>query len=234
MNTKRRLARIAGLWYLLMAATGPIGIVYAPSKVRVAGDAAATAAALLAHDTLARIGVAASVICQIIFVFLVLALQRLFDGVDDELSRLMHGIVIAAVPIAIANELLVLGALELVGGAGGGIAASERDSLALSLLNVHELGVSFVCGVFWGLWLFPFGMLAIRSRYIPKVLGLLLIVGGCTYLVDAALCLAAPAIRASLTGVLMIPLAVGELSMVVWLVVKGVRGTDAIPPQMSS
>jgi hypothetical protein len=112
--------------------------------------------------------------CQITFIGLVLSLQRLFQGTDDKLSRLMHALVIAAVPVAIVNETLVLAAIELVGGAGDGLPAPERNSLVLALLNVHALGA--VAGLFWGLWLFPFGLLT-----------------------------------------------VGELAMVAWLLVKGVR-----------
>lgn len=216
MNTKRRLARVAGLWYLLMAVSGPIGLVYAPSQIRVPEDPTATTAALVAHDTIARLGVAASVVCQVAFIFLVLALERLFDGVDGRLARLMHGLVISAVPVALANELLVLGALEVAHGGGDA-------TVALALLDAHDLGVAVLCGVFWGLWLLPFGMLAIRSGFIPRVLGALLIVGGCTYVLDATLALLTPGFRASITSVLLLPLAAGELSMVVWLIAKGVR-----------
>jgi hypothetical protein len=220
---RKRRARVAGLWYLAMALTGPIGILYAPSQVLVPGDAAATAAALIANTLLARVGVAASIICQVTFIGLVLSLQRLFEGVNDGLSRLMHALVIAAVPIAVVNELLVLGAVELVGGSGAGLPASERNVMALGLLNVHELGVNALAGVFWGLWLFPFGLLVIRSAFVPKVLGALLIVGGCAYVLDSSLALLAPLVRARITNLLLLPLAAGELSVVTWLLVKGAR-----------
>jgi hypothetical protein len=206
-----------------MALSGPIGIIYAPSKVLFPGDAAATAAALIAHTALARCGVAASLICQVAFIGLVLSLQRLFDGVDDKLSRLMHALVIAAVPVAIVNEILVLGAIEFVGGAGAGLPLPERNAVVLALMSVHELGVNTIAGMFWGLWLFPFGLLAIRSGFVPKVLGVLLIVGGCAYVLDSSLALLAPMLRAKITDLLLLPLAAGELSMVVWLLVKGVR-----------
>jgi hypothetical protein len=227
MNTKKREARVAGLWYLAMAVSGPVGILYAPSQIRVAGDAAATTLALIEHQGIARVGVVAAVVCQIAFLFLVLALRRLFEGVDERLSRLMQSLVIAAVPIAVVNELLVLVALELATGAGSGMAATSRDPLVLALLDAHQLAVASVLGVFWGLWLFPFGLLAIRSKLIPPVLGALLMVGGATYLLDASLALLAPALRAAISGVTALPLAVGELSMVAWLLIKGVRGPSS-------
>jgi hypothetical protein len=214
----KRRARVAGIWYLAMAITGPIGILYAPSQIEAAGDAAATAANLLAHPLLAKVGVLASIACQVFFVLLVLALERLFDGVNDRLSRLMHSLVLVAVPIAITNELLVLCALEVVKQP-----SPNRDALALAFIDAHRLGIDVVAGFFWGLWLFPFGLLAIRSTFIPKLLGRLLILGGCSYLLDGMLALFAPTLRSAVSDVILLPLAVGELSMVGWLLIKGVR-----------
>jgi hypothetical protein len=230
MSERKHLGRVAGLWYAAMALTGPIGILYAPSQIHVSGDAAATAASLLAHATIARVGVLASIACQVSFVFLVLALERYFEGVDRRLSRLMRALVLVAAPIAIVNELTVLGALEVVGGAGAALAVPERDEIALALLNVHALGVDAVAGMFWGLWLFPFGLLAIRSGFVPKLLGGLLILGGVSYVADASLALLAPALRASVTGLLLLPLAAGELSTVAWLLIKGARDPDLPRP----
>src|SRR6187431_1832906 len=104
MSDRKSLGRVAGLWYAAMVLTGPIGILYAPSQIHVPGNAAATAASLLAHGTIARIGVAASIACQVSFVFLVLALERFFEGVDQRLSRMMGALVLVAAPIAIINE----------------------------------------------------------------------------------------------------------------------------------
>jgi len=229
VSERKRLGRIAGLWYAVMALTGPIGILYGPSQVHVPGDAAATAVSLLAHQTIARVGVAASIACQVSFVFLVLALGRFFEGVDQRLSRLMRALVLVAAPIAIVIELTVLGALEIVGGAGAGLPVAIRDPIALTLLDVHALGVSAVAGVFWGLWLLPFGLLAIRSGFVPRLLGGLLILGGVAYVTDASLALLAPALRARITDLLLLPLAIGELSTIAWLLIKGAREPAAGP-----
>jgi hypothetical protein len=197
-----------------MVVSGPIGILYAPSQVLVAGDPGATAARLVEHEVVVRLGVAAALFCQVSFVFLVLALEHLFDGVSTRHTRLMKALVIAAVPIAITNELLPLAALELA-------TLDEHRELALVALELHADCILIV-GLFWGLWLFPFGRLAILSGFIPKVLGWLLIVGCGAYVVDSSLALLAPEVRASVSDVLLLPLAVGELSMVVWLLAKGV------------
>ena len=207
-----------------MALSGPIGILLVPSKIIVAGDAAATAANIEAHELLLRVGIVSSVFCQVSFVFLALALRRLFHGVDDRHARLMVSLVIAAVPIAIVNELFHVAALEF--GTGGAhlaaLSPEQRSALALAFLNVRQTGIA-VAGFFWGLWLLPFGVLVIRSGFIPKVLGVLLIAGCFSYLIDSCVALFAPEHRDALASVLMLPLAAGEISTVLWLLIKGVR-----------
>jgi Domain of unknown function (DUF4386) len=227
MGSRQRSARIAGLWYLAMALSGPIGILYVPSKILVAGDAGATAANIAAHELLLRVGIVSSIFCQITFVFLALALRRLFEGVDDDHAKLMVALVVAAVPVAVVNELCHVAALEL--GTGNAYLAAlspeQRGALALACMNARQTGVA-IAGVFWGLWLFPFGVLVIRSGFIPKVLGVLLIVGCFSYLIDSGVALLAPAYRDALAGFLMLPLAAGEISTVFWLLARGVRGGE--------
>lgn len=223
MDLQTRTARVAGLWYLAVALVGPIGIIAVPSQIFVPGDAAATAANLTEHALLLRIGIASSVICQICFVFLVLALDRLFAGVHARYAKLMVSLVIAAAPIAIVNELFNVAALELgTGGFASALPAPQRGALVLALLGVHHTGLA-IAGVFWGLWLFPFGMLVIRCGFIPKILGALLIAGCFSYLLDSAIALLAPQYRGMLSGILMLPLAAGEFSIILWLLIKGVR-----------
>lgn len=224
METLKRKARIAGLWYLAMAVSGPIGLVYAPSKILVDGDAAATAANLGAHEVLLRVGVLGGLVCQVSFVFLALALKRLFQGVNETHARLLVALVIAAVPIAIVNEVFPLAALEMVSGADylRALTAEQRNALALVLLKLHQFGVSIV-EVFWGLWLLPFAALVLRSGFIPKIFGVLLAISGFAYLIECVAVLFAPQHRGMIGNVLALPLAAGELSMVLWLLVKGVR-----------
>jgi hypothetical protein len=231
MDDRKRTARIAGLWYLAMAVSGPIGIAYVPSKILVEGDAGATAANIVAHALLLRVGVVSSLICQISFVFLVLALKRLFQSVSDTQVRLMVVLALVSVPIAIANLVFPLVALEVTGGVQvlNAFTPEQRSALALVLLKTHQLGTSIV-EVFWGLWLFPFAALVIRSQFIPKVLGVLLVASGASYLIETLVLLLAPQHRRLLSDVLSLPMAAGEFAMVVWLLAKGVRARAAVPP----
>ena len=230
VDSRKRPARIAGLWYLAMALSGPVGIVYVPSKILVAGDAGATAANIVAHELLLRVGVLSSLVCQISFVFLVLALNRLFRGVNDRQAKLMVSLVIAAVPIAIVNELFQLAALEL--GKGGAhltaLAPEQRTRSAgvperpseRHLRRRELLGTLVVslrrAGHPVAVHSQDSGRAADRE-WLP-------------YLLETFVVLLAPQHREPLAVVLSLPMALGELSMVLWLLIKGVRAGDPAVP----
>ena len=224
MNPTKKAARIAGLWYLLMAITGPIGLIYVPSNLIVSGDAALTAKNIMASEFLFRIGIVSNLVCQISFIFLVLALKRLFQGVDKKYSHLMVSLVIAAVPIAILIELLQVAALQLLNGADylKVFSPEQLNACVVSLLNIHEQG-TFIAGIFWGLWLYPFGYLVVKCGFIPKIFGVLLMLGCFSYLIDSSTALLFPQQKGLVTDILMLPLAVGEISTIFWLLIKGVK-----------
>lgn len=231
-STQRRHARIAGLWYLAMAVSGPIGLMYVPSKIVVDGDAAATAANLAAHPLLVRVGVLSSLACQVSFVFLALALKRLFRGVNDAQARLMLALVIASVPIAVANNVFPLAAVEIAGGADTlrSLTLEQRSALAMVLMKAQQFGIAIV-EIFWGLWLFPFAALVMRSGFIPKIFGVLLMVSGSAYVVECVIVVLAPQHRVLVGDILTLPLASGEMAMLLWLLIKGVRSrTGAFVP----
>jgi len=167
-------------------------------------------------------------------VFLVLALYRLFKPVDETLAKQVVILgALVSVPIMFVNVLNDVAALVLVSGADflAVFARPQLDALAYLFLRLHEHGVT-VASVFWGLWLFPFGALVIRSGFIPRVLGYLLMVAGVAYLVAAFADLVMPRLL-PVVGPVALPLEVAELPIVVWLVVWGAR-TQAAPSAVSS
>jgi len=224
MNSNKKNARMAGLLYLLMGVTGAFGLMYVPSTIMVAGDPAATTDNIVNSELLYRLGIISNLICQTSFIFLVLALNRLFNGVNEKQAKLMVSIVIAAVPVAFLNELNQIAALHLLSDAKylKVFAPDQLNTLAMIFLNLHEQG-TFIAGIFWGLWLFPFGYLVIKSGFIPKVLGILLMIGCFAYLIDSSAALLIPQLKSAITNILMLPLAIGEISMILWLLVKGVK-----------
>ena len=220
----RKDARRAGVLYLLIAVIAPIGLVYVPGKVIVTGDAAATADRLRASEWVLRLGIASELSHQIIGIFLLLVLYRLFKPVDEYHARLLVILgLLLSVPIVFVNVLNEIAALILVGG-GKFLSVFERpqrDALAYLFLRLHAQGIQ-VAAIFWGLWLFPFGVLVIRSRFIPRTLGVLLIVAGCAYLAASFTSLVLPRYANAVVqwaGIL----EAGELPIIFWLLIWGAK-----------
>jgi hypothetical protein len=224
VSTTRQQARFAGVLYLLLALTAPLGLIYVPAQVIVSGDAVATAANVRSHEGLVHLGIASELLHQIICLYLTLALYRLFKPVNE--ARAREVVILGAllpVPIVFVNVLSEVAALTLAndGGAFAAFARPQLDALTYLFLHMHEQGIS-VAAIFWGLWLFPFGLLVIRSGFIPKPLGVVLLITGAGYLVNSVAALTLPSI-APMVERLTTPLTLGELPMVVWLLVWGAR-----------
>ncbi|MDP9193328.1 MAG: DUF4386 domain-containing protein [Acidobacteriota bacterium] len=226
MNARRKTARIAGVLYLLMAITGAFSIMYIPSTFIVPGDAAATAGRIQASETLYRAGIASDLVTQLLFIALVLILYQLLESVDRRVASLMVILVLVSVPMAMINTLNLAAPLILSSNAAflSAFAKPQLDALSLTFLNLRGHGVSTV-SIFWGLWLFPFGLLVYRSRFIPRILGVFLMAGCFAYLIDSFTALLLPAYAPTVSQFTVIPLAIGEFAMIFWLLIRGVRET---------
>src|SRR6201987_1041674 len=183
MTSLKRNARIAGLLYLTLL-TAPLRLIYIPSKLFVAGNMSATANNIAAHNTLFRLGILSDLFTATMAIFLTLALYRLFKEVDQDLARLV--VILGALmvtPIYFLNTINDAAALLLARGADflSVFDKPPRDALFLVFLRMHGQGI-LANEVFWGLWLFPFGLLVYRSRFLPRVLGIWLILGCFGYL----------------------------------------------------
>jgi len=231
MNSTKKQARVAGLLYLLAAIPAPIGLMYVPGKLIVSGDATATADRIRASESLLRIGIASELFPQIIAIFVVLALYRLFKAVNETLARQMVILgALVSVPIMFLNVLNEIAALILVSGADFLSVFDKRqlDALAYLFLRLHSQGIDVVA-IFWGLWLFPFGMLVIRSGFIPRVLGVLLMIAGFGYVVNSFTSLLLPQYT-QLVGQFTMVLYFGELPIIFWLLIWGARVQPSAAP----
>ncbi|RZJ52922.1 MAG: DUF4386 domain-containing protein [Flavobacterium sp.] len=228
MSAEKKTARKAGLLYLLIAITGVFGIMYVPVQLFVTSDINLTAKNILDHELLFRFGILSSLICQTTFVFLALTLYNLFKDVNAHLARTLVALVIVGVPIAfliIFNEYYIL--LILKEKFMTNFSSIEQNSLAMLSLKMYGKG-NVLIGIFWGLWLLPFGQLAYRSNFIPKIFGILLIVGGTAYLIDATTFILFPDYH-PVTGMLVgITSSIAEFAMIFWLLAKGVKNNVAV------
>jgi uncharacterized membrane protein len=134
----------------------------------VPGDATATADHVRASETLLRLGIASELIGFIIFIFVVLALYPSFKAVNEKHALAMAILLLVSIPISLLNVLNEIAALVLVSGADflSAFEKGQLDAPAYLFLRLHGQGFA-VAQIFWGLWLFPFGILVIRSGFIP-------------------------------------------------------------------
>jgi hypothetical protein len=227
MGSKRRLARIAGSLYLIVAVLGGFAELYVRDRVVELGDAGATAESIRASATLFRAGFVADLAQATFFLFTAMALYLLLRGVNELVARAMVVIVAVSVGIICLNLLNQFMALQLATGEGSAAAFGGAGSAAMAGLfaEMHHAGY-LIAQIFFGLWLLPLGYLVVRSGWFPKAIGVLLIVGCFGYLVDTFARFLAPGVAETIEAFVVAPAAIGELSFVAWLLVKGVRIRD--------
>ena len=230
MNATKKQARVAGLLYLLASIIGFFCLAYVPGRLIVSGDATATANRIRASETLLRLGIASELIAFTIFIFVVLALYRLFKAVSEKHAVAMATLLLISIPISLLNLLNEIAALVLVSGASflSAFEKGQLDALAYMFLRLHGQGF-IVAQIFWGLWLFPFGILVIRSGFIPRFLGYLLFIAASGYLASSFTSLLLPSYRHLVDQFAML-LEAGELPIIFWLLIWGAKVPLDRPP----
>lgn len=215
----RLRARVAGLLYLIGSVAGVFGILYGPSLI-VPGDASATAGNILAHASLFRLSIVSALLDQVIFILVVLALYQVLKPVNQIMAVLMVIFLLLSIPIAMLNELNNVAVLFLLSGADSlkVFTTDQLHALVPFFLDLHALGlnIAFLVG---SPWFFPMGYLVFKSGFLPKILGVLLLINGFGYLIDSFAALLFPNLNVNIvmfTGWV-------EVVFALWLVIKGVN-----------
>jgi hypothetical protein len=226
MDTRNATARRAGVLYFLFMIVAIVGEFLMPTFT-VPGDAAATARNIITGEFMYRIDILLGLGTLVLFLFLVVNLYQLLRDADRGHATLMVVLVSVGVAVSLANMLARLAPLVLLRGADdlSAFNGPQREALALGFLRFHAAGAA-VSTAFWGLWLFPFGILVIRSGFLPRVLGILLMIAGSAYLVSSVTALALPVYKAAVYRAMM-PLYFGEVPIIFWLMLKGARVPQA-------
>jgi hypothetical protein len=205
---------------MLLIPLGIFGMLYVPATLFVAGDVAATANNIMANETLYRLSIMSALLTQVVQIFVVLFLYKVLKPAGKNLAMLMVIFALVAVPIAMLNELNQFAVLILLNGADQltAFTADQIHALVGLFLDLRQSGI-FIAQIFWGLWLFPMGYLVFKSNYIPKVIGLFLIIACFGYLVDSFIFFFNPDFAVTFTGFTF----VGEMLITFWLLIKGVN-----------
>jgi hypothetical protein len=227
VTESRNPGRAAGWWYLLLTLLGPVRLIYIPKHLFVRGDAAATAANLVAHERLFRVGMASDLAAAVVLVMMTLAMWRLFRRVDEQLAALV--VILGGVMPAVLYFVNIATDEATLAVARGPAFLSafdkpQRDALALLLLKLHD-GQNTAAETLWGAWLIPLGILVYRSGFLPRFIGWWLWLDGAAYLVMSFTEILAPA-YATKMFVWFQPALLGEVALVLWLLVRGVRAEE--------
>jgi len=229
MGSPKRLARIAGILYLFVGIFGGFAEGFVDPKIYAAGNAAATTANVIANVGLIRMGVVAHLLDGTFFVFTVLALYTLLHHVNKGVARAMLVFVVLAAGIICLNAVFQFEALRAATDSSyvTAFGAMGSQAVVLLLLDTQHYG-TLIAQVFFGLWLVPLGYLAYKSGLFHKWLGILLIAGGICYLIDLLAAFLTPDFGQKIHGFVIIPSAVAEISMVLYLLIVGVKKDNRI------
>jgi hypothetical protein len=224
MTSPKRLARIAGLLYLLNGIVAGFAFGYVLTKVYMPGNATATAANVVANPGLVRAGVVADLFQATEWVFLAMTLYILLKHVHQSAARAMVVLVAVGAAITCLNDVFQIESVRLAtdGSYAAALGAAGSNALVLLLLEIHHYGF-LIAQIFFGLWLVPFGYLAYKSAMFPKALGVMLVVGGACYIVGLLAVFLIPDAGEKINTFVTLPSAIAELSMVFYLLVFGVR-----------
>ena len=223
MHPTVKKARAAGFIYLSMIVVAPFCLLYIPSKLIVPGDASATADNILAHETMFRLSIFGDLVGQIIFICLGVALYRLLQEANKTWALLMLSFVLASAAVCFLNVLNDIAALILFRGGEFLVVfdKSQRDALAMFFLRLYGHG-QFIAEMFWGLWLFPLGLLVYWSGFIPRFIGVWLMINCLGWMVLSFTALFFQEYYNALLGYSQ-PVLFGEMALMLWLLIKGAR-----------
>ena len=223
MNSLKKTARVAGILYIIMDVFMIFGGMYVDSKIYVPGDAVATASNILAFEWLFRLGFVSNLVGLILQLFLVHVLYELFKSVEKGQARLMVIFTVAGVSVAFLNTLNQYAPILLLSGAGhlSAFNPAQLQTLAMVFFDMYEHGI-MIDEIFWGLWLIPLGLLVYKSGFVPKVLGVLLIIGCFGHLISFLSVFLFPGYSTILTPIAE-TIMLGELPIFLWLLIKGVK-----------
>lgn len=225
--TKKNTGRLAGFVYLLIVITGIFNLAYVPSQLIDMSDAVTTVNNIAENEFLFRCSIVAGVLSYVFFLILPFILFDIFKDVNRNCAVMMVVLAAFSVPISIFNMVDKYNVLTILSNAQylDGLSSEQIQMQVMLLLKSYSNGIGIV-QIFWGLWLLPFGYLVFKSGYIPKILGVLLMLGFLSYSIFFFKALLFPEL--SLPGIIRRPGSIGEIGSCLWLLIMGVKDSHII------
>jgi hypothetical protein len=223
MHPTKKAAHITGAIYLSMVLVAPFSMLYVPGKLIVRGNASATADNILAHETMFRLSIFGDLIGHVIFICLGIALYRLLSSVNKTWALLLVAFVLVSAAVGFLNTLNDIAAVILFRGADflAVFDKSQRNALAYFFIRLHSNG-EFINEIFWGVWLFPFGLLVFSSGFLPRILGIWLIIACFAWITLSVLAQFFPDHYNAAFSWLQ-PAFFAEMAIMLWLLIRGAK-----------
>jgi len=230
MHPTKKAARIAGAVYLALVVVAPFAMIYVPSKLIVRGNAAATADNILAHETMFRLAIFGDLIGHVIFICLGIALYRLLSSVNKIWALLMVSFVLVSAAVGFLNTLNNVAAVILFRGGEflDVVDKTQRDAFGMLFVRLHNQG-EFISEIFWGVWLLPFGLLVYRSGFLPRILGIWLIIACFAWIALSITAQFFPTNYSAAFGWLQ-PAFFAEMTIMLYLLIRGAN-VKALPAE---
>lgn len=230
MNSNKKTARIAGFLYLIVVLTGIFSLMYVPSRIIVWDDAALTFNNITDKENLFRLGIVAGILCYIAFLILPLVLYKLLHHVNKTYAIGMVVLSVVSVPFSLVNLLNKINVLTLIDKPEylQVLEPSKLQAEVLLSLHYYNNGIQLI-SIFWGLWLLPFGYLVFRSGFLPKILGILLMIGCFGYLTNFIGKFLFPSYSdLGISPFVSLPASLGEIGICLWLLIPGVKRNTVV------
>ncbi len=225
MESTKKTARVAGLLYLIIVLTGIFNLLYVPTLLINWDDATSTFIAIKNNEMLFRLGIFAGIVCYSAFLILPLVLYKLLNHIHKPYALAMVFLAVVSVPISFVNLFYKVNVLTLVDSieVRNGIEIGQLHNQVLLLLKYYNNGIKLV-SIFWGLWLLPFGYLVYKSGFLPKLIGILLMVGCFGYLINfTGGFLIKDYARLGIGNLISLPASLGEIGICLWLLIVGIK-----------
>lgn len=218
---RKKTAKLAGLLFFLWIVTGFYEMFFVAPKLFVSGDPVASAQNILKHETLFRTGIFSGLLTNTLWILLVWVFYHLFRSVNERYAKLLVASVLVQVPVAFVKAGLSMATLlTLKGEILKSFELVQRQDLAMAFLKINDYCVSALV-LFYGLWLFPLAILVYQSGFIPRFLGVWLLINGLVYVLLSFATIVLPEYK-DLVFMVGMPAMFGELVLMLWLLIKGV------------
>ncbi|MGB8489462.1 MAG: DUF4386 domain-containing protein [Bacteroidales bacterium] len=220
-------AKLAGILYLLWILLSLYGMFFIPSQISTKGDSSSIAKNILSHEFIFRTSILTDILTSTVWLFMVSVLYRLFKSINEHQAKLLVLLVIVQIPTVFVMEALNFASLKIFKGELlNAFELSQRLDLAILFHKMNGYGL-LMQELFWGLWLFPLAILVYKSGFLPRFLGIWLLLNGIAYIILSCFDLLLPQFR-DIVFKIGFPCFLGEIVFMLWLLIKGAKPSQVI------